>query len=676
MKNHIIQKSGLALFACMVAGLSYGQAPVKKFGKKTQKEVVRCASTEYEALLQKKHPNRPSTAQFEQWIAPKVDAIRAKRLMKSTHGTNEVVTIPVVVHIIHNGDAIGTNENIADAQVLSQITVLNQDFRKMLGTPGHNTNPVGADMELEFCLAQRDPNGLSTTGIIRYNIGSDEGWEMTNVEENLKPQTQWDPNQYLNIWVVNDVYIDLGGFQLPLGGYAQFPVSSGLEGLDESGAANTDGVVMGYLFFGSRDIYPQGEYDNTGKDKGRTTTHEVGHYFGLRHIWGDGNGNCDGDDFCDDTPNANEPNQGCPQNTDSCPEPGADMIQNYMDYTNDMCQNIFTMDQKDRMIAVMENSPRRVSLATSLGCVPGTTYDNDGSLNILNLGTEACTSEITPSLMLFNAGNNTITSAVISYNIDNGTAQTYNWTGNLAHTQSTTVQLPAITLPAGNHVFNVSLPTVNNVADQASLNDTKTQSVTLTPVFETEEIEVTIMTDDYGDETFWAIVDINAEEVVFEGGPYNNNQLITETISLQPDTCYGFIIADDAGDGICCDYGNGYYEVRTSNNNIITQGGAFGEMEMFEFKTAPAPMGVNENTLLNSISLYPNPVTSVLNIAMPNSELPEAYTIYNNLGQVVHTTKVNNAASLSINTSSYSNGIYFIKIEKNGQSKTMKFIKN
>jgi hypothetical protein len=351
--------------------------------------------------------------------------------------------------VIHNGDAIGTNENIAAEQVESQIQVLNEDYRRMMGSPGYNSSPVGADTEIEFCLAQIDPNGNPTTGIDRVEVSQSElGYSAI---DNMQEDTQWDPDDYMNIWVCN-IDPDLG-----LLGFAQFPNNSGLEGAPNyNGPAGTDGVVISYLYFGSEDIYDDGEYQYP-YNKGRTTTHEVGHFFGLEHIWGTGESNpgCNSSDFCDDTPESNGPNGNCVEHF-SCDS--YDMIENYMDYTNDDCMNIFTLDQKDRMMTVLDNSPRRASLLNSNVC--GITAD----------------------------------------------------------------------------------------------------------------------TEDF--------------------------------------------------------------------------------------------------RLLNGINVYPNPAQDVLNIAVANGELPDGYTIYNSLGQSVANVKVTGASHLPINTSAYSNGIYFIKIDKGTQSKTLKFVKN
>ena len=183
--------------------------------------------------------------------------------------------------------------------------------------------------------------------------GNQPYWEKGDVESFIKPQTIWNPDQYLNMWTTN-----FGGINELTLGYAQFPNLSGLDGIESNeGLASTDGVVMGYKYFGrvGNIVEPY--------DGGRTTTHEVGHWLGLKHIWGDGD--CSVDDFCADTPRSSGSNGGC-RNIDSCPSfSGMDMTENYMDYSDDACMNIFTQDQKTRMLTVMNNSPRRKELLNS-----------------------------------------------------------------------------------------------------------------------------------------------------------------------------------------------------------------------------------------------------------------------------------------------------------------------
>lgn len=341
-------------------------AKVKQF---SPNGIVRCATVEYNNH-RKLNGKAVSDQVFEEWLAPKIQEIKKLRQARMLPS---VIRIPVVVHVIHNGDPLGTGENIAEGQVLSQIQVFNEDFRKLTGTPGDG---AGVDTTIEFCLAQVDPNGNPTNGIDRVNLVTASYTSMAAIE-GAKAATIWDPTKYLNCWTFR-----FGGGMSGILGYAQFPTGSGLDGMpaddcvDDSGSgASTDGVVCNFNTWGSRTIFPAGTYGGTQYDKGRTMTHEVGHMLGLRHTWGDGD--CTVDDFCADTPNCDSDfYAGLP----SCSAPfqcgNTRQIENYMDYSDDGCMNIFTQDQKDRMLAVMMNSPRRDDLLYSNVCdaVPNTPY--------------------------------------------------------------------------------------------------------------------------------------------------------------------------------------------------------------------------------------------------------------------------------------------------------------
>lgn len=387
---------------------------------------IRCYSTEYELYLKDKHPERGNRQQFERWIAPHIE--KYKRERQEMSGRAPILTIPVVVHVIHNGDAVGTGENISDAQVLSQIQVMNEDFRRMAGTPGFNSDPDGADVEIEFCMATLDPSNNPTTGIERIDYGT-VSFNTNAATEAMKAATQWDPTLYLNMWTVRfgGPPPNMGGMGGILG-YAQFPDNSGLAGLGASGgAAGTDGVVMAFGAFGSSDV-AAGNY-SPPYDKGRTTTHEVGHWLGLRHIWGDGN--CAVDDFCNDTPESDAANGGCPNHT-SCGT--QDMVENYMDYTQDDCMNIFTVDQTARMRTVMSVSPRRMELPSSdrcgvavptIGFVDGTTTvlteGTDCSFQTVTLDVEISTAATADATVTINTASGTATGGGLDYDVSPST---------------------------------------------------------------------------------------------------------------------------------------------------------------------------------------------------------------------------------------------------------------
>jgi hypothetical protein len=253
-----------------------------------------------------------------------------------------VITIPVVVHVVYNTSA----QNVSDAQIQSQLDVLNKDFRKLntdLSLVPSTFTSLVADAEINFCLANRDPNGNPTTGILRVQTSQASFSTNDGVKyASSGGSNAWPANQYLNIWVCN-----MSGGIL---GYAQFP----------GGASASDGVVVGYTCFGTTGT-AQAPFN-----KGRTATHEVGHWLNLRHIWGDAT--C-GSDLVSDTPVHNTSNYGCPSHprSNSCGT-SAEMFMNYMDYVDDACMQMFSSGQKARMQALFVSGGARAGLATSPGC--------------------------------------------------------------------------------------------------------------------------------------------------------------------------------------------------------------------------------------------------------------------------------------------------------------------
>lgn len=433
----------------------------------------RCGTVEYEQYKrqQQKHPE--SKKYFEEWLNNKIS--QKKTNSQNTYRqerTEAIITIPVVVHVIHNGESIGTGLNIPEAQIISQIDVLNEDFRRTnadkVNTPSVFTS-VAADIEVEFVLAKRNPEGLSTNGIIRVQ-GSKTTWSM-NDDIELKSHSYWPAEDYLNIWATQ-----LSGGLL---GYAQYPVSnlSGLE--DSSNNSLTDGVVVDFEVFGSKDKYPPAILKNKYA-LGRTASHEVGHFLGLRHIWGDGG--CTVDDFCEDTPSAISDNNGLadctfpgPNSCDQGVGDLSDMFQNYMDYTDDVCMNLFTLDQKSRMRTVLENSPRRLSLTASKGGLDPIVVDNDlGIKNILSPPTFVCNDQVTPQLELRNYGSNNVSQVAIEVSLNNIIVQTTSFDLNLNYLEIINVELPPVVLnTTSEQELMFRITATNNVTDGDSENNTR-----------------------------------------------------------------------------------------------------------------------------------------------------------------------------------------------------------
>lgn len=641
---------------------------------------IRCATVEYEKYLQEKNPKRMTENEFETWLTPLVQKQKAIKSNSKTAAT--IITIPVVVHVINNGETIGTAPNITNAQVQSQITVLNQDFRKMFGTPGYNTNPVGADVEIEFVLAKVDPNGNPTNGIDRVSMCK-SSWSETEVNDIVKPATIWDPNQYMNMWTVNFTDEDLLG-------YAQFPEASTLPGLDNyGGAANTDGVVSSYDVFGSS-AFGSGFFLVDTYDKGRTMTHEVGHWLGLKHIWGDGGSrdenkkDCNASDYCADTPQAGWENYDC-ITSDSCPLiAGNDMIENYMDYTNDACMNIFTNDQKTRITTIINNAARRSSLKTSTKGTAITLFANDAELKIESdyclANVTDCSSLPTPSnkkVRITNRGTSTLSAAILNYNINGGASQSQNWTGFLAQNESAIITLANTNL---NGILNAGIVSANGTTDQRASNNTDTE--TFSPVnYPFTNYIFTLQRDYWGSETTWELKD-GAGIVKYSGGPYTNKAegsglptLITQNWVLDNNQCYTFTILDSEEDGICCDGGNGYYTIKSADGTVTVKSGTdFGQKDKVFFTAST--LGNIDFETTSEIFLYPNPTKETLNIQIPgNFGLPNRYTINNVLGQIINKKEISKLEDLSINTSDLSHGSYFITLEKNDQKRTLRFIK-
>ena len=302
-----------------------------------------CGTVQHEQMLLQNDPHYATHKQvIEQFTQNYI-------LSGAPHNQRSIITIPVVVHVIYSNAA----GNISTAQIQSQIDRLNLDYHKLNADTASVPAPwksLAADCQIQFCLAQRDPNGSTTTGIVRKST-TVSSWS-TNDAVKYTAQggdDAWPSSSYLNLWVC-----DLGNSLL---GYAQFP----------GGTAATDGVVILNTAFGSTGTAA------APYDLGRTATHEVGHWLNLIHIWGDDNGACTGSDLVNDTPNQADKNFGCPTypHTDACSttSPGV-MFMDYMDYVDDACMYMFTNGQNARIQANFANGGARVSLLNSQGCVP------------------------------------------------------------------------------------------------------------------------------------------------------------------------------------------------------------------------------------------------------------------------------------------------------------------
>ncbi|MCF6360954.1 MAG: choice-of-anchor J domain-containing protein [Cyclobacteriaceae bacterium] len=434
-----------------------------------------CGTVDYMNQLS----NRESRESLENWIRQKqLEAPNSGQKAFNVDGVT-VYQIPVVVHVVHNGEAEGVGSNISDSQILSQIAVLNEDFRKLNADSVNippEFKPLYSDIGFEFVMAKRDPSNQATNGIVRVD-GNQASWSISD-DVTLKATSYWPSEDYFNIWVAPLCCNWLG--------WAQFPQSDILDGLDPPYNATTDGVVITYNTFGSIAKDPNANLQSDF-NLGRTATHEVGHFFGLRHIWGDGG--CGIDDYVSDTPLAEDDYTGCPTMGASSTSCGSqDMFMNYMDYVHDDCMNLFSIGQKDRMIIIMENSPRRLSLTNSAGLLPP--FDEDLALTKLISPTLGiCNAQVTPIIEAKNTGILGLTSANVSLYVNNVLVD--NQTFNFNITVNQTVELPFSPIllnEYGNLVFKAEINSLNGSTDENPYNNilsqTSLRAETVTDLFE------------------------------------------------------------------------------------------------------------------------------------------------------------------------------------------------
>lgn len=414
---------------------------------------------------------------------------------------NNVYTVPVVIHIMHTGQAIGSNINISDAQASSLISALNRDFRS---THSISQRGVAVDTRIDFCLAKQDPSGNPTSGITRHDCSSVGNYATRGVKVFTagtggvtprsiasRPGATWDVNKYLNIWVINEIdnqgQNNINSFS---GGYLGFAPLSPTAGTNPNTMWNTnmadpDGGIMpgvagcfivasaclgvetsaqasavGYFYWNQRLAY-----------QGRVGTHEIGHYFGLPHTFSDFNPNvCSNGDGIGDTGNAKVVGNAC---SSGC---GGQNGENYMDYNNQTCIGEFTAGQRTVMRSRLSGGFSAMSQCNFCKAKYDLSIDN------VTVNKNDCNLKFTGNIDVTNIGTQTLTNFKIRYRVNTGAWIIYTWTGSLLSGSSTTINIPNVSGVNGANNFQVEVRTNTlntNKNDQEVSNNTGNRNFTM-----------------------------------------------------------------------------------------------------------------------------------------------------------------------------------------------------
>ncbi len=473
----------------------FAQSKPKRLEFNKIPQYQRCATEQRVQMLFKAFPERKLLAEKLAKEIPAANMLRVPQRLQS------IVYVPVVFHIVLPNPYL-----ITDAVVQSQIDELNQDFA---GLNADSTNipaafeAVRGHSMIQFVLARRTPSGALTNGIDR--VSSSTTSDPSHIIDSIKRTAlggadAWDPASYANIWVGN------GSGESGILGYTQIP---------GSGITADDGIFCNVLGFGISNC------NISVYNKARTVVHEMGHYFGLFHVWGDDENDankCSGDDFrpltdegstytlpltlynpdgqgntssdIGDTPNQAIATTDCPSGTvtDGCSgsAPGV-LYQDYMDYTMDDCYSMFTKKQVERMEYVLDTY--RTSLESSLGATlpanavttdaspilpvnPGG-YENSGCTSIYHPSILTCAGNITPKVLIQNKGLNTITSITVGYRLNGGPPVTLPLNPNLLSGATQVVSFPSVAVGTGVFTFKFFTSHVNgSPTDQVPSNDT------------------------------------------------------------------------------------------------------------------------------------------------------------------------------------------------------------
>lgn len=605
-------------------------------------QTEKCATDRLMELERQKNPaifdqNRIQLEAFTRKYALK------KRTSKSSMATTTI--IPTVVHVIHNGEAVGTYPNISDAQITSAITNLNDAFKNQ-GTVYSGSTFYNNPMDIEFALALVKEDGTATTGIERHDVTSQsyaalydsDGIKGDNVGVDstvLFQDYYWNPQDYMNIWIVKEIDgVDSGSGAASTLGYATLPTT--FPGV-------TDGLVCQARAFGYNPAYDSGnpsatpDYDfgsSPGPSSANgTADHEVGHYLNLHHTFNGDNNNMTcppvsgivgtDDDGCADIAPHIRTDSDCPADDptgNTCTGGSNDYTHNFMNYSSDDCFTGFSNDQRTRVHAAIDGP--RSAFKTSVGNIaPSGTYP----AAVAN--TPVRTDQSNYSLGIYEVSlNGTTYKSLNAYNdgfyINRVASQ------------------PATTLVA-NTAYAMSVKVgVGNTGNN-------------------ELVDVYI---DYNNDGTFAVSE-RIHQTAGGAGKKNGDVI---SFNFTTPTIGGFINSQKLRMRIISDFDN--------NVNVISSAftTAAGNIEDYSVVFNPT-LSVGDNQLnSDDVKIYPNPTNNILNISNATNNELSSISIFDALGRQVFKGSSSNKVSVA----DLVNGIYFLKLEfSNSNIMTKRFIK-
>jgi hypothetical protein len=586
-----------------------------------------------------------------------------RQFEQTNNGERVVINIPVVFHVVYRN----STQNISDAQIASQLTVLNNDFRKLNADASlipSTFASVASDMEFNFCMAQRTPSGAASNGINRVASTRTSTFGTNDAVKSASTggTPGWDPNRYLNVWVC-----EIGGSIL---GYATFPGTA---------TSTTDGVVIDFRYFGTTGTA------TAPFNKGRTATHEVGHWLNLRHIWGDAN--C-GSDLVNDTPTHNTSNVGCPTfpHYSTCTGAPIEMTMNYMDYTDDNCMYMFSNGQKSRAQALFASGGLRAALLTSNGC----TAPTGGTTCAIPTGLTSTSISTTGATLSWSAA-----SGAVSYNLEYKTAAATTWT--LVNNTTTSRAITGLTANTAYNFRVTTLCATGNSGVSAVANfSTSATAPTCTDVYEPNESRTAAKTIPLATNVSARISSSTDKDYLrFNNTTAARNVRVTLT-NLPAD--YDLqLFRGSSSVGISQNGGttsesliyNNTQAAATYTAYVYGYNGAFNATSCYTIRAEISGSSfvrqsseeveiVNAELSSEPLQVYPNPSNGVLNIRLqPEGDINQTVEVYNHLGQKVESYELSftkDMPAVEVQLNDLTDGVYFIRVFDGEQVQTRRIL--